>query len=271
MPAWNESAVIGRALGALLEGVHDGALDVIVACNGCTDDTPQVAGRFGPRVTVLDLPEPGKVGAIRAAEQATDVLPRLYLDADVILPGRSALAVLRALDHGAIAARPPVRYDTSRASRMVRRYYRQRERLPDVQRELCGAGVYGLSRSARGRFDEFPSVIGDDLFAARIVALDEVTIVDCDPVTVPVPRNLRSLTSTIARTHSGNRQLARVMPELASPTTRSTLRQLVRSVKRPTQLIDAATYAGVAVVGRLRARRSTRSWRRDDSSRSVEA
>jgi hypothetical protein len=269
IPAWNEANVIGRTLDALLTGIDDGVLDIVVACNGCTDGTAPAAAAFAPRVRVLDLPVPGKADAIRAAEAVTDVLPRLYVDADVVLTGASALAVLTALDRGAIAARPPLRYDTSRASMLVQRYYRQRVRLPGVGRELCGAGVYGLSRSARTRFANFPAVIGDDLFAARVVDIREVSIVDCDPVVVGVPRDLRSLTRTVARVHTGNRELSRLMPELAHPTTRSTVGQLARSVRTPQQLVDAAVYAAVATIGRVRALRPARTWRRDESARTV--
>jgi hypothetical protein len=48
VPAHNESSVIAFANPALDE------IGVVVVCNGCTDDTANVARRFGPTVHVVD-------------------------------------------------------------------------------------------------------------------------------------------------------------------------------------------------------------------------
>jgi hypothetical protein len=269
IPAWNEAAVIGETLAVLFDGIEPALLDVVVACNGCVDDTATIARQTPARV--LDLPAIGKAMAIRAAEDQNDVLPRLYLDADVLLPGPSALAVLTALADSAIAARPPRRYDSTGATWLVRRYFRQRARLGNLDAELCGAGVYGLSRVARSRFDEFPAVTADDLFAARVVSPAEVTIVDCPPVIVRTPRTARALVATTTRAQSGNRELEALLPDIARPTGRSTSAHLVRSVRRPGDVVDATVYAAVALAARLRARlRPPQQWKRDETSRSTE-
>lgn len=247
--------------------MHDGDIDVVVACNGCTDETADIARAWRPSVTVLDLPAAGKSAAIRAAEAASGTLPRLYLDADVLLPGPSAVAVLNALRDGAIAARPPFRYDTTGASRAVRRFYRQRMRLPGVARDLCGAGVYGLSRTARERFGEFPTIVADDLFAARIVDPSEVCVVPCAPSTIAVPRTVSSLVTTLSRTNVGNRELRRLMPDLAPPTTRATAVDLLRSVRGLRDLGDAVVYACIVVLARLRSVSPGTTWGRDETTR----
>jgi glycosyltransferase involved in cell wall biosynthesis len=269
IPAFNEANVVERTLNSLFDGVDPADLEVVVACNGCTDGTVGVAKEVKAPVTVLDLPAVGKAGAIRAAELEVDTLPRLYLDADVRLEGKSAVAVLTALRDGAVAARPPLRYDTTGASWLVKRYYGQRMRLPGVHADLCGAGVYGLSAAARARFQDFPDVIADDLFAARVVEPSEVTIVPCAPVLVSVPRNVRSLVRTLARARRGNRELFDRMPAVARSTTTSTVRHLVRSMTVPARFVDAAVYAAIVTLGRLLATRRTSSWGRDESSRSA--
>jgi len=172
-----------------------------------------------------------------------------------------------ALRDGAVAARPPLRYETTGAGWLVKRYYRQRLRLPSVRTDLCGAGVYGLSATARSRFGLFPDVIADDLFAARVVQPSEVTIVPCAPVVISVPRDVRSLVRTLARAHTGNRQLFEQMPDMARSTTGSTVSQLLSLMRVPGQFIDAVVYASIVTFGRVLALSGDRSWARDETSR----
>ena len=47
IPAHNEAAVIGQTLQGLLRQAGEGD-EVIVVCNGCSDDTAGVARRFEP-------------------------------------------------------------------------------------------------------------------------------------------------------------------------------------------------------------------------------
>lgn len=267
IPAWNEAAVIGRTLATLQAGLPDWAVHVVVACNGCTDETAEIARRAEGWVTVLDLPPVGKAGAIRAAEAETSVLPRLYLDADVELPGASALAVLDALAEGAVGARPPATYDLAGSSWPVRAYHAERAAQPAFGTELSGAGVYGLSATARGRFGEFPDVVADDLFAARIVDASETAIVDCAPVVVRMPRDVRSLLDTLVRVQRGNRQLERAMPDLVRPTATRTVRNLARRALDPRRWPSVLVFAVLTVAARWRARRASGTWERDDSAR----
>ena len=118
---------------------------MIVVCNGCADDTAELARSSGHPVRVIELEAASKPAALRAGDEAALALPRIYLDADVVLPGASARAVLERLRAGAIAARPPIRYDSSGSSAPVRSYYRARSRVPALLESLWGAGVYGLS------------------------------------------------------------------------------------------------------------------------------
>lgn len=269
IPAYNEGAVIRRCLERVFTGLDPHEVEVVVACNGCTDDTVEQAKDAGYPVTVLDLPEPGKVAALRAGEQAVEALPRIYLDADVEVTGATLRVVLEALGSYAVAARPPMRYDTSRSSWIVRRYYAARSELPGVMSELCSAGIYGFSAAARERFDTFPDLTADDLFAARIVAPHEVEVVDAEPVVVHAPRTLRALLRILKRVYRGNTELAAVRPDLARTTTAHTGRDLLRLATRRGHTIDALVYAGLVLAARVMVRldRAPVRWERDETSR----
>ena len=267
IPARNEALGIARALSSLFRGIASDDLEVIVACDGCTDRTADVVRGLGLGVRVVEIPPTGKSGALRAAEALTSTLPRIYLDADVEVTGSTVLRVVEALNTGAAAARPPVRFCTEGASWLVRRYYAARRRIPSVVGDLCGAGIYALSASARARFDDFPDVTADDLFAARIVCSEEVAIVPCEPVRVTTPRTARALLRILARTYRGNREIRRDWPQLDRRPASRAVSGLLRQLRHPSAWVDVGVYLGFALLGRLVARLSRRDWERDETSR----
>ena len=120
IPAHNEAASIGRNLRALREGT--GAdLDVVVVCNGCTDRTADAARAADPSARVIEIPQPSKVEAVRVGNAATDVFPRIHLDADIELNGAAALRLIEPITRDEVLATAP-RRDVPRTgcSRWVR-------------------------------------------------------------------------------------------------------------------------------------------------------
>lgn len=279
IPAHNEAAVIGRCLDALFAEIRPDDLEVVVVCNGCDDETAAVARASGHPVRVLELSEPSKAAALRAGDAAARAFPRLYVDADVVLPGRSACAVARRLAAGAVAARPPILYETGLASAPVRSYYRARSHMPAVMRSLWGAGVYGLSAEGRGRFGVFADLGADDLWIDRQFDRDEIEIVDCEPVVVTVPRRTRDLLRVLRRTYRGKVETAPPsgVDQRAVATTSSALADLRRlAASGSSGAADATIYIAFAVGGRLATTFSPRrerafgpGWERDESSRAT--
>jgi glycosyltransferase involved in cell wall biosynthesis len=278
IPAFDEAGVIQRTLDALFTGIEPGELEVVIVCNGCGDDTASVARASGHSLRVRELQPASKPAALRCGDSEARAFPRLYLDADVVLPGSAARLVLERLRFGALAARPPVRYAVSDASAPVRSYYRARSRVPAVLGSLWGAGVYGLSAAGRDRFGPFPDVVADDLWVDRLFSPDEVEIVDSAPAVVTVPRRSRDLVRVLARTYRGKREraVAADLRDRAPQTLMSTLRDLGRfGLAGPAAALDAATYAAFAAGARLTlavphrsdARIAGERWERDDSSR----
>lgn len=287
--AHNEQAVIGRTLSHLAALARDGRVQVVVVCNGCTDETAAVASGYAG-VQVRELTEASKVGALREGDRVTGPGPRIYLDADVELTQAAAVATLQALAAGTLAGRPPCRFDTSGAPWLVRRWYAARASLPSVTERLWGAGCYGLSVAGRARFTEFPEVLGDDLFVDSLFDSGEVRIVDTDPVIVRTPRTVGDLIRTKRRSYrtqraeagggsgaiadsgavavSGARGSSHRWAG-ASPGQRSQAADLAAILRDdPRRVADVLVYAGVMVVARAQARFGpTTGWERDTSSR----
>jgi len=134
IPAHNEEFSIGRLLDQLLTDVAPGELEVLILCNGCTDRTADVARRFEPRVTVVDLPQPSKQAALKHGDTLATVFPRLYIDSDVEIraadvraAGRQAASALEFLAVAVAVARieTPHSSGSSQAGRaMALRYLR---------------------------------------------------------------------------------------------------------------------------------------------------
>ncbi|BCW36374.1 hypothetical protein StoSoilA2_24300 [Arthrobacter sp. StoSoilA2] len=267
IPAHNEARVIGRTLDSLKEAIDSGTVDVIVACNGCTDDTESIAAQYRG-VQVLHVEEASKTAALNAADRATQRWPRLYLDADIELSPEALRTVFKALDAGPLlAARPAFRYDTTGASTLVRAYYRARSRIPANAQKLWGAGAYALSSNGHDRLGEFPALTGDDYYVDRLFGPDEKAALDTSPVVVRPPRTSAALLSTLSRVYRGNAQQD---CKDSGPSTSATLRQLLASVQGPLTAVDAAVYAAFAVLGRRRPilwAKTSDAWERDESSR----
>src|SRR5450631_1121430 len=161
VPARNESPVIARTLAAMVSGAAPGEIGVVVVCNGCTDNTAEIARNFGPPVRVIETGIGNKSRALNLGDQVSS-FPRLYVDADVVIP----LAALRALaarleDGGALAVAPRRNINCDGATRCVRAYYDGRSMLPSAREGIGGSGVYAVSETGRQRFGQFPDVIAD--------------------------------------------------------------------------------------------------------------
>lgn len=274
VPAHNEEAVIARCLGALLEGAEPRELDVVVACNGCTDRTAERARAFGDAVTVIELEKPSKTAALNAADRVANAFPRLYVDADVILPLSSVRRLAAALENDEVQLASPVaRTDVSASNSAVRAFYDIWLRLP-YNRVMVGTGVYALSERGRKRFGKFPEIIADDGFVRSRFLPQERAAVEHAPVTVYAPRTFGDLVRVKTRGRVGGYELREKYPS-AGTTDRKVVASILRSFPwggaLPWKLI---VYGWVNFVARVGARRRLRgkravAWERDESSRRV--
>ena len=278
IPAYNEGRVIGQCLDALGHaGV--GPLDVVVAANGCRDDTAAIAASR-PGVRVLDLSQPSKAGALNAGDEAARAFPRVYLDADIVLSAEALPALVTALDTPLPrVAAPAARFRTEGCSWAVRRFYEVYRELPYVGSGLVGLGVYGVSAAGRARFAHFPDLAADDLFVQRLFAPTERVTV-AGHFEIQAPRDVRNLVRVRTRIARGNAELAVAGGAVDPPsgigdgfaaTTGGTARALCALVARRPRLLPAAVvYTAVVALARRRAATAGRAqsrWHRDESTR----
>ncbi|MFF4852278.1 glycosyltransferase [Streptomyces sp. NPDC001194] len=283
IPAHNEGRVIGRLLDALLAGAPDSGPDIVVVCNGCTDDTAAVAGARGPRVRVVEIPTPSKHTALRVGDEHARGFPRLYVDADVEV----GAADVRALA-GALAARPdllaaaPGRdIPLSGCAWPVRAYYRVWQRLPAVREGLFGRGVIAVTEPGHARIAALPPLMADDLAASLAFAPQERRVVEDARVVVHPPRTWGDLIRRRVRAATSSAELERFQasgapgsPEGArAPSARTgtdDLRALLRA--QPSLLPGVVVFVVAALAARRGSRKAIRSgdfstWLRDESSR----
>lgn len=270
--AHNEENVIGATLDVLLTDPGSDAPTIIVVPNGCTDATAEVARRRGVRV--VDVQTPGKAAALNAGDLEADSYPRIYLDADIIVPPGGVRALVNALaTTGALVAVPGRRLALEGRPWPVRAYFTINARLPVFQLGLFGRGLVAMSQQGRSRFDQFPLVVADDLFLDSLFTEDERVAVPEIEVVVETPYTTQALMHRLIRVRRGNA----AMRGQAAPGNPVGVRRADRwswlrdVVMKDLRLAPAGVvYAVLSLWAALWAKRGPRSslsWGRDDSTR----
>lgn len=282
IPAHNEGRVIGRLLDALLtEAPAPGQPDIIVVCNGCTDDTAEVASARGPRVRVVEIPTPSKHQALRVGDEHARGFPRLYVDADVVVGAADVRALTDALAAGPalLAAAPGRDIPLGGCVWPVRAYYRVWQLLPAVREGLFGRGVIAVTEPGHARLAVLPPLMADDLAASLAFAPGERRVVEEARVVVLPPRTWGDLIKRRVRAATSSAELERFQvarasgpaaPQPSARTGTGDLRALLRA--QPRLLPGVAVFVVAALAARRGARKAIRSgdfstWLRDESSR----
>ena len=275
IPAHNEAQVIGRLLDSLLADSPEDDTDIVVVCNGCTDDTAQVAAARGPRVRVVEIPVPSKHVALRTGDDHARGFPRVYVDADVVIAGADVAALTEPLDDeasGILATAPERQIPLAACSWRVRAYYQVWQRLPAVREGLFGRGVIAVSKAGHARIAALPPLMADDLAASLAFGPEERLIVDAARVVVQPPRTWPDLVRRRIRAAVSTAQVEQHQrPEEASArTSKADLIALLRG--EPKLFPSVAVFVMAAVVARRKAEKAIQAqdfgtWLRDESSR----
>ena len=222
IPANNESAYIDACLQALLAQDAAGPVLVIVAANGCTDDTVTRTRAYtddfaakGWELRCLDLPQGGKIHALNSAEaDLPDAgVARAYLDADVICDPALIGQVRDALDTDAPRYATGTLQVAPAKTWATRAYAAIWKQVPFVKSGAVGAGFFALNGPGRARWDAFPQIISDDTFV-RLNFTPEERIETPARYHWPMVEGLGALIRVRRRQNAGVDELAARWPDL---------------------------------------------------------
>ncbi|AUQ69420.1 glycosyltransferase [Phaeobacter inhibens] len=172
IPAHNEAGYIGACLSALFasDPLPAGATgEVLVIANGCADTTVAearaVTAPQGWTCRVTDRAEGGKIGALVDGEARATGSVLVYLDADVIVSPPLLAQICAALNGDRpryASGAPQLSPARSRVSRLYGRFW---AKLPFVREGVPGFGLFAMNRAGRARWEQWPDIIADDIFA----------------------------------------------------------------------------------------------------------
>ena len=258
IPANDEAETIGACLSAVLASdlPDDADVQVIVAANGCTDDTAARAGAFAPKAAargwaleVLDLPLGSKPGALNAADARATGPVRVYLDADVIVSAGLLAQIGRALATDAPRwASGTVRIPRAQ-SRLTRAYARTYRRVPFMTQGVPGCGLFAVNTAGRARWGEFPRIIADDTFVRLQFAPQERIGVPA-PYDWPLVEGWANLVKVRRRQDAGVAEIAARFPELLPRDDKPALGAAGMARLALSDPAGFAVYAGVALAVR---------------------
>lgn len=278
--AYNESSVIRQTLARLGENNLPDQYQILVVCNGCTDNTEEIVRNEFRNVHCLSLAKASKALAIRHAESLNPGFPRLYLDADIILSAEDAvslIALLRDQESAALLI-PSSKILTSSSSTSVQRFYRYWYSTRHVQDSGYGAGTYLLNQQGRGRFGSWPDLVADDAFIRSQFSFDEIRLEKSINVEVKAPKNLWSLIKVKTRSKFGNIELKAYLEDRQTDSRNHKTNHRTKKDPRPllssgdsANWCDQITYILVNLVALGMAKwqlvNGKKKWLRDNSNR----
>lgn len=221
IPAYNEASVISECLESLLVQNYQGALEIIVAANGCTDQTAAIArgyeSSFAAKdysLVVIDITHGNKNNALNHADSIARFGNRLYLDADVISDPeliRQLISELQAVEPVYASGSLSIREGRSFISRCYGTIWKS---TPYIRDTIPGCGCYAVNTAGRQLWQQFPKIHSDDKFVRLLFSHKQRKQVSAKYYW-PLPQGFLTLINIRTRWTRGNRQLAILHPELS--------------------------------------------------------
>lgn len=269
VPAHNEASVIQSCLDSIIH--QDNVSEIIVACNGCTDNTAELVHKHYPNVICLDIEKPSKTNALNEAEKHTTSFPIFYLDADTMIEPKTIAKITENMETtGLMLTAPTPNINASESSWVVKQYYKIWINLPYIKEGVIGTCSFIMSEEGRKRFNHFPDIINDDGFVRCCFDSHERENIKGTSIHIKAPKTLYSLIKIKTRARLGNMQL-----EASKLCTRPKQANYSESIKQrllSKEFIPTVVYILIALFIRLRASKQFRQldsyqWEKDLTSR----
>lgn len=221
IPAYNEASVIRDCLDSLLAQGYQQPLEIIVAANGCHDDTAEIALAYQAAfkekaydLVVLDIEEGNKNNALNQSDACASYANRLYLDADVVCDPDLLVQMAEVLqcEHATyVSGTLAIQQGESFASRCYGKIWKA---TPYIRDTIPGCGCYAVNAAGRRLWKQFPRIHSDDKYVRLCFSRQQRKQVPAKYYW-PLPQGFFTLIKIRTRWTRGNRQLAILHPELS--------------------------------------------------------
>lgn len=273
VPAHNEESVIEECLNSIIN--QSGVNHIIVACNGCTDNTAEIVKAKFPQTVCLDIAKPSKTNALNEAETKANELgveyPIFYIDADTCLSENAIEHITTSMQSNDILLSAPTPIiDTQHSSWLVKTYYRVWTQLPYIKEGVIATCSFIVSEQGRKRFDQFADVIGDDGYIRCHFKNREISNISGANIFITAPKDIFSLIKIKTRARLGNMELLdkKLCPVIEAKHYGNVMKQRLFS----REFLPTSVYILIALYIRFRANKqfkklSSYQWEKDTSSR----
>lgn len=275
IPAHNEANVIERCLTFLTDGLSENCAEIIVVCNGCTDDTAERAAAF-TGIKVVSTSIASKVAALNLGDEAAQYFPVVYMDADITVSIKDLMGTVGKMNANTdiMVAAPRLTVDLSRSDMYVKSFYNIWMRLPYFATgQMVGSGIFILSEVGRKRFSAFPSVISDDGYVRSLYQEHERRTISEYCFTIFAPKTMADLIKIKTRVRFGNMEISEKYSNVSIGKDNVPLDLIKLVSRRPWLMLQSFVYVYVQLQTKKlsRARMAIAdftTWERDESSRS---
>lgn len=221
IPAYNEASVISECLDSLLAQTYQGSLEIIVAANGCSDETAALARTYedgfmskGYALLVIEITRGNKNNAINHSDSIASFGNRLYLDADVVCDEDLITQIVDELATTKpiyVSGTLNIQEGPSFSSRCYGTIWKA---TPYIRDTIPGCGCYAVNAVGRALWNQFPKIHSDDKFVRLLFSCSQRRQVKAKYYW-PLPQGFLTLIKIRTRWTRGNRQLASLHPELS--------------------------------------------------------
>ena len=275
IPAHNEASVISACLSPLFENDFLDNNQIIVVCNGCTDNTAELISSLSPKIICIETNIPSKSKALNLGDAVATFYPRIYLDADVVISVAAIKAMIKTLKiEGIFATSVEPKITLSKSAYFVKSYYDIWFQLPYYKAGMIGSGVYTLSEEGRKRFGKFPDIISDDGFVRCLFNEQERKLTHDFYSQVNVPKDIINLIKIKTRSRLGRYELKNKFPELLVNEEKSYQSIIPSLILNYKLWVKTFIYLSVNFSARIRAKYQYNKytnkiikWERDESTR----